>query len=46
MKVSGFILLGIMLVDSDGDVLLCENWGVIGKWATQEIIEGLEIIGV
>ena len=49
MKVSGFIVLGIELVDSEGEVFISERWGVyppIGKWATQEIIEGLEIIGL
>ena len=49
MKVSGFIILGIELIDTKGDVFVSERWGVyppIGKWASLDIIKGLEIIGV
>ena len=47
MKVwNGFALMGFRMTDEEGNHLVDLNWSGVGAWITQEIPEGLEIIGL
>ena len=47
MKVwNGFAISGMRLIDEEGEHIVDLNWSGVGAWATQEIPEGNEIIGL
>ena len=42
---NGFAIVGIRLIDSDGNFLVDLDWSGVGNWLTHDIPDGQEIIG-
>ena len=47
MKVwNGYAIMGLRMTDEEGNYVVDLNWSGVGAWISQDIPDGLEIIGL